>query len=609
MPIIPLLRPSPTTPTAGPRMALDNERRPTIDTRGIAGAVGGVADAAGQLARSSQMPDLPDELANGYRALGAVGSAIADAGSVIGALAIKRREAESIAQVAEAEAQVDIEEASFQKWKIEHPDPSKWEGEWANRLGKIQAIASNENLNEGARRRLEPSLKAYAGKSSIRVATDASLKTFERARNALVASASRAMGNSEFDLADSIIDQGFKDGYLDEDKAQNYRNLVKGGRQDQVKIRAQNLLMENKVAEAKSAYDDPKLFNEEQRKNAKLTIDETVVKKDQFEDAEVLAKTNPAEFKSKIKDPSNWPLLEPIQKVDLEKVAEQTREGLGKLEVDQAMDSIYRLPADKLMGKTIDELGVPFRDASPEQKRIVANQLALKQRKIIQDDPVIFEKALIGAMTYDPAKDPLGLVAVNMAEEFEQLFTGPKLERLQKELTKKQKPQDDVPTAATDIGPALALIDMEIDAGGLYPTERPVMVDGKQLYRDPKKLGTVEVPGTFWGTKKKEVEENDGKPVAVMEPDLKGEADNAAARKYIREKLEAEVKAGILKDQKAIEARAYALYKDQGGKMTPQPQTGPDANGMPRGGGVPLPSNPLLPSVEETIKFLKSPKK
>jgi hypothetical protein len=569
-------------------MALDRERRPTIDSRGIASAVAGVADAAGQLARSSRMPDLPDDLANGYRALGAVGSAIADAGGVLGALAIKRREAESIAQIAEAEAQVDMEEADFEKWKASNPDPSTWESEWTNRLGKIQGIAANEKLNAGARERLGLMMTRYGGASMARVSKEAASTTFARASSAIEASVASAIDKGNFEEARQRAQGGVAGGYFHEDRATRLMMAADEGERRSIQMQADTALKLGDIEGAKSLYDSP-LFQPEEKANAIATIETGAARMQQASELSVLTRTKPDEALTKLNDPTAFVAIKPDEREEARDRAQRQIDYFGNEEARTAMESVDMLPPEKIKNTSIDQLGVDFKYASPYQKFLIEQRLAVKQGKLAMNDPATFESVLTRAMAYDPTNDKNGIGAVNMEIEHEQLFSGPMLERLNEEMTKRQKREPDTPTEATDIGPALASIEEAIAGGGLFPFERPVMVDGKQVFeaaeKDPKPIGYTEVPGRFWGSKKMPVFKNDGKPVPKMEPDKIGEEKNAAVKKAIRLTLQAEVEAGKLKDQSSIMARSIELWKQKGGKIAPKAATSPAG------------PNPLLPSL------------
>src|SRR4051812_12869627 len=103
MPLIPLIQKS--TPLANaPAPVLDREKRPTVNNKGLQAAVGELGGV--------KAPLLPgDQLAAPYKALGAVGEAIKEAGSVAGAVAIRRAQAETYVQVTKADAQLDVARA------------------------------------------------------------------------------------------------------------------------------------------------------------------------------------------------------------------------------------------------------------------------------------------------------------------------------------------------------------------------------------------------------------------------------------------------------------------------------------------------------------------
>jgi hypothetical protein len=199
------------------------------------------------------------------------------------------------------------------------------------------------------------------------------------------------------------------------------------------------------------------------------------------------------------------------------------------------------------------------------------------------NDPAEFESALTAAMSFDPSKytDPRESVtaATQMEASFEARFDGPYLDNLKSELAKRRDRDPATPTAETDIGPAMQQLEDSIKQGGLFPLERPVMKDGKQIMQDPKKLGFVMKPGWLWGSSQTDVQENEGKPVPLTEPDTLAIEKAAAIQREIRRTLESEVKSGKLKDQTEITARMYDLSTLKGIKVKP------------------VAPNPLLPSL------------
>lgn len=562
-------------------MALDRERRPTIDTRGIASAADGVASAAGQLANASRMPNLPDELANGYKALGPAGAAIMGAGGVLGALAIKRKEAESIAQVAEAEAQVDAEEADFESWKMQNPDPATWEGEWQTRLTKIQGMAADEKLNNGAREKLGLLMTRYSGKSSVRVARDASTMTFQRAASATAGSIAASVEKGDFETARAKLNEGVSGGYFYGEKEQKYNSAINEAERQTLQKQAENLLMMGQVEEAKSVFKSP-LFSETDRTNEVLKIDKTVVKGNQQGEFIQLADKAPDEALAKIEDPASFHLIEPAERVRLKDFAERKLDEYGRQEADAAEVAIMDLPPEKIKDAAVDNLGVSFKYASPEQKAIIRNKLAVKQGKAAINDRATFERAWTEVSNYDPSTDPKGFKAVYMEQNYDALFTESMRDELKGIMDKKRKKEPNAPTEATDLGPAMALIQESALSGGLIPIERPVMVDGKQVFDEPKKSGFVQTPGLIWGTNKKQIKENDGNPVPQTETDKVALARVSAVQGAIRKTLQSEVESGKLTDQDSILARSIELWKQKGGKIAPTAPTGP---------------NPLLPSL------------
>lgn len=223
MPIIPML---PTGPLANAGGAvLDTQRRPTVSNGAKSQAVGALADAG-------KMPDLPMSLAENP-GLHAIGRALQQGGDVIGALAIKRKEAESDVQVANADNAMASHEAEFETWKTQNPDPAGWDKEWATRASAFKnQLLGNEKLNDGARAVIDLRSTRWAGQSQANVAMSAAKQTFALAKSAFAASADAAIESQDFNKLDETLKTGLQKGYFFPHEAENWhQQFVKVGEQ------------------------------------------------------------------------------------------------------------------------------------------------------------------------------------------------------------------------------------------------------------------------------------------------------------------------------------------------------------------------------------------
>lgn len=204
MPIIQLLRPEATAKPGAP--VLDTQRRPTVNN-------GAVASAVGELANAQRQPGVPMELAK--NGLGAVGDALAQAGSVIGALAIKRKQAESDIQIAEADAAMTVKMSDFDRIKAENPNPAKWEPEFRKGFVEFrEGLLANEDLNDGAREAIKLRLVRFEGQALASVASQATTKTFGLAQSATQANLDRYTEAQDEAGFVQTLDHGAKSGYL-----------------------------------------------------------------------------------------------------------------------------------------------------------------------------------------------------------------------------------------------------------------------------------------------------------------------------------------------------------------------------------------------------------
>lgn len=292
------------------------------------------------------------------------------------------------------------------------------------------------------------------------------------------------------------------------------------------------------------------------------TIKGTAARKTEIESLATLANTDPESAASLAMAKAKEGKISGLDAVELVEKSESVRATMvrdGVLDWKARIQSGQPVTAEELMADS--RLSDEARDS-----------LARMQDGIL-NEPFDFEQTLAEVLNFQPGDNEAQTVtkATNLEAYIEARFSGAKAENLKEELTKRRNPKPGE-VAATDLGPALKMLDEEIERGALGPVTRPVMQDGKPLMRDPKKepIGFIEAPGRIWGTRKKEIEENDGKPVPVIESDPVAREKAAAVQREIRRTLESEIQAGKLKDQSAITARTIDLFKAKGGKMTPQ---------------------------------------
>lgn len=244
MPIIPLLQQQrPTSDAAAP--VLDRERRPTVDTGEVQAGLRRVNEA-------NKMPLMdPQAMAAPFEALGSVGKALQQTGNMLGALAIKRKEAETDIQVAEADERMSRELADFEAWK-QGRKPEEWMPEWQARTTRVQQeLFKNEKLNEGARQQIEMRSNRWAGQSSILVARDATKETFAMAKSYNLGGIMAATEAQDEQKFTERLTEGAAKGYLFPHEVQQWRL-----RFEEVRVAKANDQAENKFKTAVMMRDE-----------------------------------------------------------------------------------------------------------------------------------------------------------------------------------------------------------------------------------------------------------------------------------------------------------------------------------------------------------------
>lgn len=205
MPLIPRLQPSETGPAAG--VTLDRERRPTVDTRELMQATGNLG--------AVRQPEINGAvMAAPFDALGSIGKAVMETGGILGALAVKQREAESDMQVARAQEQMEAARAEFETWAMTDVNPGGWVAAWDERWNAAKAqILEDETLNDGARQRLGIIAEQYGGAARVDVAKSAAKRSFAMAGSSYDARITRAIAAKDYGQAVNLSREKTAKGY------------------------------------------------------------------------------------------------------------------------------------------------------------------------------------------------------------------------------------------------------------------------------------------------------------------------------------------------------------------------------------------------------------
>ena len=222
MPIIPLLNSSrPIADAAAP--VLDHLQRPTVDNRGVMAATGALAQA-------SQAPLMDAGAASATdRALASFGAAIAHTGSIFGAIGLKRREAESDLQIAEADTQMDAAMVAHTKWRAEtNADPATWNADIAKRLDQTQAkILGGKALHPEAREQITLRLTRFGGNARNRVDAEGMKETTNRAKSVYLGIIDNATESQDEPRFNAAMETAAVKGYLWEHDAERLRQRYK----------------------------------------------------------------------------------------------------------------------------------------------------------------------------------------------------------------------------------------------------------------------------------------------------------------------------------------------------------------------------------------------
>lgn len=220
MPRIPLLR-QPGPIANAPAPVLDNQRRPNVDNRAVSQAVG-------NLAQASQIRDVdPRDFTAPYAALGAVGRAVSQAGDVLGGLAIKKREAQTDIQIAEADQVMQDAFNQHAAWRTKTPDTTAWEGNLTETLSRArQSIEGNDKLHPAAREKIRLRLSKFEGDAKADLLRDSAKMEFRRAGSVYDASAERAMRNKDYGEAERIAMEKEEKGYGYPHETEHLRTII-----------------------------------------------------------------------------------------------------------------------------------------------------------------------------------------------------------------------------------------------------------------------------------------------------------------------------------------------------------------------------------------------
>lgn len=509
-----------------------------------------------------------------------IGKAIGDASNVIFDISEKAKRANDVTKLTEASLAMNKAQADFATWQQspEGQNEKDWLPKWESLQNDIKSTFDKQELTPDARLQFADRFSNWATRGTINVQAGAFKQAGQRMDATGEVAKQTAIDSGDVSIYEDHVKGEVAAGFtLPEVATLKVAETKKLARQKRIAdLNAQVPILTQAVKDGdKTAIEKLARVNDELGELGGKSTEESRLYNDiiikgakaqqEVSDLKVIANDDPNKAAELALVKEREGKINGSDRVDIEREAYQSmsfkrRDAINKYKERIALHDV----------PTFEELKNDTWLTDYDRMAIVDAATGTT------NNPAEFESALTAAMNFDPSQfgDEREAIteATNMEASFETRFEGPYLATLKAELQKRQNRAADAATEATDLGPALKMLDEEIEAGALGPVTKPVMKDGKPVMREPKKEGFVQTPGWLWGMNKKDIQENEGKPVPLTEPDIVAREKAAAAQREIRRILESEVKAEKLKDQAAITARAIELFKMKGGKMTPKPE-------------------------------------
>jgi len=201
----------------GARTQLDRERRPVANFSAISNEMARLADA-------SKGPRLTDELAAPDLALAGLGRDISRAGSILEGVAIKREQAITDYQVAQADSQMQEAIAEQRNWQVNNPDPAGWDQRWSAKLQELEgALTSGDNLSNRTINAVNLRLERFKGTSAASISLDATKQAFNLAASVGKASVMRAIESQDQAAFEAEVSRMEAQGYAYPHEAEGMR--------------------------------------------------------------------------------------------------------------------------------------------------------------------------------------------------------------------------------------------------------------------------------------------------------------------------------------------------------------------------------------------------
>lgn len=210
MPTIPILNGKTVLTSDAPSFARDNLRRPSVDLRGVIAGVGAVGDEAGRVVEMS------NQLAAPYGAIADLGKTIADAGGVVGALMVKRKEARDKSQTFDHELAMSNAVAELRDYQDLNPTDTE---AWETRRQKVyqdleKRLANDKKLSPEAREVLGQKLRVWNSETAAQTASRGTKADFAMAKSSTIAEMERASDAGDQEAWQRSADEGVRNGWI-----------------------------------------------------------------------------------------------------------------------------------------------------------------------------------------------------------------------------------------------------------------------------------------------------------------------------------------------------------------------------------------------------------
>ena len=523
---------------------------------------------------------------------GAIGEGVQAAGQQLDKIAQVRFHAVNQRRVLEARSVMEMAEGDLAKALASEKDTSKWEGLAQKHAESIKEMVMAKDLSPDAREAIDLRHLKWTGDVVRNAKVSAANREVQLLNEHFNANFIRAVDAGDSDGARQIVQDWQTSGTLAEDQAVSKLIQIN----DKQKQAASN--------NAFAALNDPTRRDVEGAKAiieaAPFTSDEKAAELARIDATHGVNQQRDEFQKLKIEDPAKAKLM--LENGYFAKIPPGDRAAL-MLEAEQ-FQAAYASDAFRSVKERIDlgqvKAGEKFDDPAfsqltPHMKLELQTYLAKKERNDALNDGGLYEKAFTKVSGYNPAKDPSGREKAELEASLEIRFSGSYLEALKgklEERTKGVKP-DSVPLAdAYEVLDKWALKDKRF---GEF--EKPkIGADGKPLFKKREGEYTFDpaLGLDFWGLREAGGYVQ-GEDTFIPDVEIDPAKRDAITTKVqgIKQKLEAEVKAGKITDRLQLMQRLSALTgqsvtAEAAGQVMPratlfptgQPSAMPDINAI-----------------------------